>query len=418
VPGMKYWIPYELFVARRYLRAKRKTGFINLITYISVSGVAIGVAALIIVLSVMNGFESEVRSRIIGFDTHVRLRTYHDQGMEDPAAVEAKLAGVPHVDGMSPFILEKGMLLSGDRSDGVLIRGADPATVNRVSDLGKNIVYGKLDLGPVPREEGPPVPGIVVGRYVADRLFLEPGTEVFLLSTSGMRSMFQMPPVKKFVVTGYFETGMYEYDNTYVYISLQSAQDLFRMGKRVTGIELHLDDLYKANAVVAEIDKRLGFPYYPMTWFEMRKNLFSWMQLEKWAMFIILSLIITVAAFNIVSTIIMVVMEKTREIGILKSMGATSKGIMRIFLNQGVVVGTAGTALGLAVGYGMCWIQKTYKLISLPGDVYFITVLPIKIEASDFLLIGAAAIVLCLVASIYPARKAAGLVPVEAIRYE
>jgi lipoprotein-releasing system permease protein len=415
---MKRWIPYELFIAKRFLAAKRKTGFINLITFISALGVTIGVAALIIVLSVMNGFESEVRSRIIGFDTHIRLRTYHDEGMSDPDSVAAKLVGLPHVIGISPYILEKGMLIAGDRSDGILIRGADPATVERVSDLGKNIVYGKLDLGNVERKHGTPLPGIVLGRYLADRLLLEPGDDVVIMSSSGMRSMLQMPPVKKFTVTGYFETGMYEYDNTYVYISIQAAQDLFRMGGRVSGLELRLDDLYKANAVVREIEARLGFPYYPMTWFEMRKNLFSWMQLEKWAMFIILSLIVMVAAFNIISTIIMVVMEKTREIGILKSMGATSSGIQRIFLNQGIVVGLAGTVSGLTAAYALCWSQLKYKFISLPGDVYFISVLPVKMEPRDFLMVGLAAILICLGASVYPAKKTAALLPVEAIRYE
>jgi lipoprotein-releasing system permease protein len=407
-----------LFIARRYLGAKRKTGFINLIAYISVLGVTIGVAALIIVLSVMNGFESEVRSRIIGFDTHIRVRTYHDEGMDDFQSVIDKLRDIRHIVGISPYVFDKGMIQSGDKSDGCLIRGADPLTISRVSDLGKNIIYGKLDLGMVGRPGGRPLPGIVVGKYLADRLFLEPGDVVTIFSSTGIHSMLQMPPVKQFIVTGFFETGMYEYDNTYVYISVKAAQELFKLGEKVSGIEIRLDDLFKSKAVVTEIEKRLGFPYYPMTWFEMRKNLFSWMQLEKWAMFIILSLIIMVAAFNIVSTMIMVVMEKTKEIGILKSMGANSRGVMRIFLYQGAVVGVLGTALGLSIGFGMCWAQLKYKFFSLPGDVYFISVLPVKMEASDFLMIGAAAVLICVLASVYPAKKAAAMIPVEAIRYE
>ncbi|MDM7926280.1 MAG: ABC transporter permease [bacterium] len=415
---MKNWIPYEWFVARRYLSARRRTGFITLIAWISILGVTIGVAALIIVLSVMNGFESEVRSRIIGFDTHIRVRSYHDDGISNPAAVMEQIRGIPHVIGLSPYILEKGMIQAGDRNDGCLIRGADPETLDQVSDLSRNMAYGRLDLGPVSRGDGRTLPGIVLGRYLADRLLAEPGDVVTVFSPSGIRSMLQMPPVKQFIVTGYFETGMYEYDNTYVYISNAAAQELFRMGGRVSGIEVRLDDLYKADAVVDTIEKRLGFPYYPMTWFEMRKNLFSWMQLEKIAMFIILSLIIMVAAFNIISTIIMVVMEKTKEIGILKSIGATSGGVMRLFLCLGVGVGIVGTALGLAVGYGLCWAQQTYKFISLPGDVYFISVMPVRMQATDFLYIGLASVLICLVASIYPAKKAADLVPVEAIRYE
>jgi lipoprotein-releasing system permease protein len=422
---------YELFIARRYLKSRNKTGFINLITYISILGVAIGVAALIIVLSVMNGFESEVRSRIIGFDTHIRLRTYHDQGIDDYTEIMGRIRSIPHIIGMSPYILDKGMIRAGDRNDGVIVRGAEQKTVGDVSDLHKNIIYGRLELGMVETGEGERhLPGIVVGRFLADRLMIDIGDKVVLVSPTGVHSMFQMPPVKQFVVTGFFESGMYEYDNAYVYISLESAQELFRMGKRVSGIEIRLDDLYKASQVVEGIDKRLGFPYYALTWFDMRKNLFSWMQLEKWAMFIILCLIILVAAFNIISTLIMVVMEKTKEIGILKSMGATARSIMRIFLYEGIVVGVVGTFFGLVIGFGLCFwqengdkiilplINKPLPTIKLPGDVYFISILPVKMQVSDFVSIGIAAILICLLAAIYPARKASKLDPVEAIRYE
>ncbi len=411
-------LPYEFFIAKRYLKARRKTGFISLITYISILGVTIGVAALIIVLSIMNGFESEVRSRIIGFDTHIRLRTYHNEGVENYRKVINKIRDIPHIIGLSPYILDKGMIRSGERSSGIMVRGADPTTINDVSDLGKTIIYGKLDLGPVLQEDGKKLPGIVLGRYVADQLLVDIGDRVVIISVAGVHSMFQAPPVKQFVVTGFFETGMYEYDNSYAYISLKSAQDLFRMGERVSGIEIRLDDLYKANEVVKQIDKRLGFPYYAITWFEMRKNLFSWMQFEKWAMFIVLSLIILVAAFNIVSTLIMVVMEKTKEIGILKSMGATSRSITRIFLYEGIIVGAIGTLLGFGIGYALCWAQEEYHFFSLPPDVYFISTLPIKMELHDFIFIGIAAVLICLLAAVYPAKKAASLVPVEAIRYE
>ena len=411
-------LPYELFIAKRYLKTRRRTGFISLITYISILGVTIGVAALIIVLSIMNGFESEVRSRIIGFDTHIRLRTYHNEGMENYRKVISKIKDIPHIIGLSPYILDKGMIRSGQRSSGIMVRGADPATINSVSDLAKTIIYGKLELGPVLQGDGKKLPGIVLGRYVADQLLVDIGDKVVIISVAGVHSMFQAPPVKQFVVTGFFETGMYEYDNSYAYISLKSAQDLFRMGKKVSGIEIRLDNLYKANEVVKQIDKRLGFPYYAITWFEMRKNLFSWMEFEKWAMFIVLSLIILVAAFNIVSTLIMVVMEKTREIGILKSMGATSRSITRIFLYEGIIVGVVGTILGFGIGYILCWAQQTYHFFSLPPDVYFINTLPIKMELHDFIFIGIAALVICLMAAVYPAKKAASLVPVEAIRYE
>ncbi len=409
---------YELFIAGRYLKARRKTGFINLITYISIFGVAIGVAALIIVLSVMNGFESEVRTRIIGFDAHVRIKRYYDAGIENPDSLMQRLTGINNVTGLSPYILDKGMIRKGDRSAGVMIRGADERTLFSVSDLKQNIIYGELNLGNIIQDGGRAIPGIVLGRYVADQILADVGDRVVIISPTGVHSMFQAPPVKQFVVTGYFETGMYEYDESYVYISIDAARELFRMGRAVSGIELRLDDLYKADTVVEEIDRRLGFPYYSMTWFEMRRNLFAWMQLEKWAMFIILCLIILVAAFNIISTLIMVVMEKTRDIGILKAMGATAGGITRIFLTEGIVVGIVGTLLGSCIGGVLCWAQMKYKFFALPGDVYFISVLPVKMQVLDFVFIGIAGTVICLLASVYPAYKASRLVPVEAIRYE
>jgi lipoprotein-releasing system permease protein len=411
-------IPYEFFIAKRYLKARRKTGFINLITYISVLGVTIGVAALIIVLSVMNGFESEVRSRIIGFDSHIRLRTYHDEGVEHYREVMKKIEDIPHIVGMSPYILDNGMIRSGERSEGVVVRGAEQETVRGVSNLVENIIYGKLELGLVPGNNGKILPGIVLGRYVADDLLVDVGDLVVIISPTGVHSMFQQPPVKQFVVTGFFETGMFEYDNAYVYVSNEAAQELFRMGDKVSGIEIRLDDLDRADAIVEEIIERLGFPYLALTWFEMRQNLFSWMQLEKWAMFIILCLIILVAAFNIISTLIMVVMEKTKEIGILKSMGTTSRSITHIFLYEGIVVGVIGTLLGFGIGYTLCWAQQRYHFFSLPGDVYFINFLPIKMQILDFVFIGVAAVLICFTSAIYPARRASKLVPVEAIRYE
>ncbi len=411
-------MPYEFFIAKRYLKSRSKTGFINLITYISILGVTIGVAALIIVLSVMNGFESEVRSRIVGFDTHVRLRTFHDEGMNEVQEVVDKIKDIPHIVGISPYIDDKGMIRSGEYSDGVMVRGADPLTIQDVSDLGNNIIYGELELGKVPIEDGRELYGIVLGKYITDRLLVDVGDPVLIFSLSGVRSMFQVPEFMQFVVTGFFETGFYEYDNTYAFIGLEPAQQLFKMGDNVSGIEIRLDDLFKADEVVEEIDERLGFPYLALTWFELRQTLFSWIQLEKWAMFIVLCLIILVAAFNIVSTLIMFVLEKTREIGILKSMGATSNGITRIFIFEGIVVGIVGTFLGFVIGYTLCWAQLKYKFFSLPGDVYFINTLPVKMEGSDFLFIGLATLIICLLAAVYPAKKAADLVPVDAIRYE
>ncbi|MFC1569829.1 FtsX-like permease family protein [bacterium] len=409
---------YELFIARRYLRSRRQTGFINTITYISILGVAIGVAALIIVLSVMNGFESEVRERILGFDTHIRLRTFHDQGIDDYQSVQEKIKDIPGIVGMSPYILDKGMIRHREYSTGVIVKAADQNTITHVSDLDRNIVYGELNLNQIKLADGRKRHGIVLGRYLADQILADTNDVVMIMSPKGIRSMFQVPEVMPFIVTGYFETGMYEYDNSYAYISIEAAQKLFKFGEKVSGIEIRLKDVYQADQIIEKIEDKLGFPYFGLSWFDMRKNLFSWMQLEKIAMFIILCLIILVAAFNIISTLIMVVMEKTREIGILKSMGSTSKSITRIFIFEGLVVGIFGTLLGELIGFGLCWAQKTYHFIALPGDVYFINSLPVKMQSLDFIFIGVAAIGLCLLAAVYPARRAASLDPVKAIRYE
>ncbi|MBN1894051.1 ABC transporter permease [bacterium] len=407
---------FELFIAKRYLRARRRTGFIN--STISIAGVTIGVAALIIVLSVMNGFKEEVQSRIIGFDTHIRVRKWHFEPINETDGIGGRIRDIPHIQGVSPYIQEKGLIRNGKYSDGILVRGADPETVRNVSDLEDNIVDGKLELGLVPREGAPGLPGIVLGRYLADRMYLNVGDPCLLISLTGMHSMFQVPPMEPFMVTGLFETGFYEFDNTYVYVSKEAAQRLFNYGTSVTGYEVRLDDLNEADGAAKQIMARLRFPYTAETWFELRQNLFSWIQLEKIAAFVVLCLIILVAASNIVSTLIMLVIEKTKEIGILKSMGASSKNISRIFLLEGVVVGVIGTFSGCLIGFILCWIQMHYQLLKLPGDVYFINALPVRMQILDFIVIAVAGVLICLLAAVYPAQKASRLNPVDAIRYE
>ena len=411
---------YEYFIAKRYFRSKRRTGFISLINYLSVAGVMIGVAALIIVLSVMNGFESEVRSRIIGFDAHVRFRGLLYRPIENYENIQENLKTIDHVQVVSPYIFNKAFISHANYQDGILIKGVDQQTVTQVSDLAKNIIYGELNLGNVDVDGEQLYPGIVLGKSLALKLDVGLGDKVYALSLSGIKptSLGLNPYVKVFRVTGYFETGLHDFDDAFAYISLESAQKLFKMGEKITGCEIKLDNLNNANHVKKEIEDKWGYTYIAETWYERNRNLFSWMQIEKWAAFIILSLIITVAAFNIISTLIMVVMEKKKDIGILKSMGATSKGIMKIFVYQGVISGIIGAVLGCFIGYILCWSQLKYKWFSLPSDIYFINALPVEMKVLDFIFIMLAAIFLCFIATLFPARKAAILEPVEAIRYE
>lgn len=412
---------YELFIAQRYLKSKRKTGFISVITYFSIGGVLIGVAALIIVLAVMNGFETEVRTRIVGFDSHLRFRTFRsERGIDNYPEKIRELKKIKHITGCAPYIIEHA-IIQKERPQTVFIKGADLNFENEVSQLRNYIVSGELTFDSLAVEDDLPRPGIVLGSGLANRLMAEVGTRVILISPAGMSisgGMFQQPLTGIYRVTGIFESGLNEYDANVALCSIENAQKLFFYGNKVSGIEIKLDDIELADQVAREIDSVYGWPYTTETWFERNRTLFSWMKIEKWAAFVVLSLIIMVAAFNIISTLIMVVLEKTREVGILKAMGASSKSIMQIFVFEGLVIGVVGTLLGSTLGYLLCFSQLKYRWFSLPADIYFINALPIEMKPLDFVFISASALILCLTASVYPAWKASRLDPVDAIRYE
>ena len=407
---------YEFFVAKRYLKSRRKTKFVSVITMISIGGVLIGVAALNFVLSMMNGFEKEVRSRIIGTTAHVSVFASYTDGIEDYEKLLPEIKETKHVVEVSPFIYYKAAIASKKGSDGIVVRGIDPEKEKLVTDIERNVKVGSLDL----EKEEDEFPGILLGATLADRLGVELGDNVvlFSLKEGSLSTGWSTPKASKLKVAGIFETGMYEYDASLAYISLSTAQKLFNLDHKVTGLQVKLDDLYKADKVAKELELKLGPHYYALDWMHMHKNLFSWMALEKYAMFIVLSLIVAVAAFNIISTLIMVVIEKRKEIGILKSMGATNTSIMKIFMFEGLVVGVVGTVLGSGLGYLLCWIQKTFNLISLPAEIYFISSLPVDMRISDFTIVALSAIILTFLATIYPAKRASQLTPVEAIRYE
>jgi lipoprotein-releasing system permease protein len=400
----------HLFIAQRYLRSRSRSGFISLISYLSIGGVTIGTAALIIVMSVMNGFESEVRQRILGADAHVRLTTYGDRGITDWREAAAIVRKLPHVIGVSPYVFEKGMLRVGNSSEGVMVRGVDPATLSEVSDLPKHILSGSVNLA----HDG--LPGIIVGRFLAERLGVAVGDTVVLFSPAGMTSTFSAPAVRKFVLTGVFQTGLFEFDDVIAYLDVNVARELFKRGERVDGLEIKLDNMYLAGKVKTELESRFDQPYYAQTWFELRRTLFSWMKIEKWMWTIILSLIIMVAAFNILSTLIMVAMEKRRDIGILKAMGARDRDVARIFSTQGLIVGVVGGSLGTLIGFLVCLGQLRYHWVALPSDIYFLEALPVKMQPLDFAAVVIIAVLLSYLGAVYPARRASRLAPVDAIR--
>ncbi|MCX5853834.1 MAG: lipoprotein-releasing ABC transporter permease subunit [Deltaproteobacteria bacterium] len=423
---------YELFVSLRYLKAKRKQVFVSIITFISIAGISLGVAALIIVLAVMNGFENDLRNKILGINSHIVLMQ-HSGAMRDYQKVREDIAGVSGVVASTPFIYAQAMLKNGGHTSGVVLRGMSTESAFKVITLGKmqegNIDYlsekhrSTLKLN----RENSQLPGIVIGKELAKNMGLFLFETVSIISPMGVATpMGMIPRMKKFVVVGIFDSGFYEYDSTLAYMSLKDCQEFLNMGEYVTGIEIKVNDIYKADVIAKTIEKKLGFPYWARNWMEMNKNLFSALRLEKRVMFIILSLIVLVAAFNIITTLIMVVMEKSKDIAILKSMGATSKSIMRIFIFQGVTIGAVGTLLGciggLSVAFNLekisVFIENIFGFKILPGDVYYLSQLPSQVNYSDVVTIVIGTILICFLSTIYPSRRASRLDPAEALRYE
>jgi len=406
---------FSWHMALRYLKGKHRRTPISLNTFISISGVALGVLTLVVVLSVMSGFENDLKKKILGTNSPVIVMTYDDKGIKDYARVMKEAASRPHVRAVTPFTYSEVMLTSPYGVSGIILKGIDPETEGRVTDLSRNIVTGSLD-GLKGSEE---TPGIVIGKELAANLGVRMGDKVSVVSPFGtMTPLGMAPKIKEFRVAGVFDTGMFEYDSKMAYISIPDAQGFFGLGDTITGLELKIDDIDLAPQVATDVQDALGFPYRARDWLQMNKSLFSALKLEKLTMFVILVLIIIVASFNIVSTLIMIVIEKAREIAILKSMGATSGSIMKIFMIEGTVIGVVGTAIGLSGGYLLCWILMKTKFISLPSDVYYISHLPVLMDPVEFAVIAASAILISFCATLYPSWQAARLDPVEALRYE
>jgi len=416
-------LPYEFAISFRYLRSKHRQHRVSFNTVISIIGVTLGVAALIATLGIMTGFKEDIQKRILGTKSHVVVVDRTGGSLVDYEQVLDKVTSIPHVIAASPFIYRQILLTSESGVQGVLLNGIDPSREGQVTDVGKNLVVGSLDdlISPPPAEDSSSadqtLPGIIVGKELSRILHVTVGDRLNVVSpVSSTRIIGATPKIRGFQLVGVFDSGMYEYDTSIAYIALGKAQEFFDIGDTVSGVAIKVDEIFLADRIADEIDQALGFPYWARDWMELNRNLFSALKMEKLMMFVILVLIILVASFNIVSTLMMIVVEKGREIAILKTMGATSKAIMRIFMLDGLIIGVAGITFGIPLGYSICWGIQTFY--TFPTDVYYISRIPVEIRVFDVLAVGLSAVFISLLATIYPSRQAAKLDPAVALRYE
>ena len=406
---------FELFFSLRYLKAKRKQGFISIITGISILGIMIGVMALIVVLAVMNGYREDLLKKILGVNSHIFILNYNG-GITDTEDVIKSATKVDGVISATPFIYSQVMIKKDENISGAILRGVDPNTGGKVINIDSMIKGASLS---VLKQSETGLKGVIIGSELSRQIGALPGDIVTIVSPVGkLTPLGRVASEDNFIVKGLFESGMYEYDNSLLYISLTDAQHFLSLGDEVTGIELRIKDIQDSEEISSTIQDKLGYPYWTKDWKMMNRSLFSALKLEKVTMFIILTMIILVGALNIISSLVMLVMEKHRDISILRTMGASSKSIMYIFIFQGLFVGLVGTLLGLISGSFLCQLLERYKFIKLPPDVYYITTLPVRMEWMDTFLIAFAAIVISFIATIFPSRQASRVNPLEALRYE
>jgi lipoprotein-releasing system permease protein len=403
----------SLFIASRYLRTRRPTAFIAILTTISVIGVTVGVAALITVLAVMNGFEGEIRTRIAGTNAHVLLLSFDDTGIADTAQALATVRRSPGVTGAAPFIYRKALATHANLAEGLVVKGVDLAAERQVTTVAAHI---RPPLAALPETTATGVPGVVLGDELAARLRAGLGDRIVLASFhGGVRSALGLvPKLAPFEIVGLFHSGLYEYDANLAYIGLRPAAELFGTGGAITGIEVSVADMFRAPQQGQALLQRLGgYPYRVTDWIEMNQNLFAFMKVEKAVMALILGLIVLVAALNIVSTLLMVVLVKRRDIGSLMTQGASPADIRRVFLFEGLLIGAVGTALGTGLGLLLCRALTGFRI---PADVYFLSHLPVQLDGGDVVLVGLASLLLCALAALYPASYAARIPPAEAVR--
>ena len=443
---------FELFVASRYLRAKRRQAFIGVITAISIAGVAAGVASLVIALAINNGFRQDLQDRLLGSTSHVNLLRVQSDGIRNWRPLMDRLAKEPHVVAAAPAIYEQVLISRGPRARGAVLKGIIPADERKVSDLLKTVTSGSVDALNEPSTGGTPaptssgqggsetrlhtstaspdllpdvqarlaaMPPIILGKDMADDLGATVGSIVLVTSPQGELTPFGLvPKYNRYRVAGIFNSGFYDYDFSWAFTRLSDAQRLFGLGDEISVLEFKVDDIYQAGHIATAIEQTAGKGFMATNWMEQNKAIFRALRLERLVTFITIGLIVFVAALNILISLTMMVMEKTRDIAVLMSMGTRRSQVRRIFISQGVLIGVVGTAIGLVLGYALSWVGGHYHLLSLAPEVYSIDYVPFAPRATDGVLVAAVAIGISLIATIYPSWSAARILPAEALRYE
>jgi len=404
---------YEYFVAKRYLTAKRKQAFISVITFISILGITIGVMALVIAIALITGFQGDVQDKILGSTSHIIIRDYSEGGLEDYEQLISRVGGVDGVINASPVVLDYGLIIGVVKSQGAMLRGVDFEREKESSPWLQDLSMGDLPDPEAKRD------GILLGRDLSFSIGATVGDRVTVLtSASRLSPMGLLPRMRQFVVTGIFHTGLYDFDSATALVSLRAAQRAFNLENSINLIQVRISNISRASETSEQIKELLPPQAYVITWMELNRALFSALKLEKQLMFLTITLIVLVAALNIIATLILMVMEKTRDIGILKAMGTTSRSIRKIFFLQGAMIGVIGTAAGTVLGLIWCWLANTFELIKVPQEIYVIAFVPFRIKPLDLLMIIGVTLLISFLSTLFPSHRASKVDPVEALKYE
>jgi len=403
---------FELFLARRYLTARRKQAFISVITSVSILGVTIGVMALVIALSLITGFQEDVQAKILGATSHLMVSDLSGEGLKNYRELAAEIGRIPEVEAVTPVIYNTVLVLGPARTAGALLKGLDFEEETRVAGWLQHLLAGKLP-APESQEE------IILGKDLAASLGVTVGDPVNILIPSGrLTPVGLLPRTRTFRVSGLFDSGLYEFDSSTAVVSLHLAQKLFNLPARVSYLQVRIKDIFQAEKVAEKIYRLTSPGIYITTWMELNRSLFSALKLEKTLLFLTITLIVVVAALNIIASLVLMVMEKTRDIGVLMAMGATARNIRKIFFLQGAIIGVVGTSLGLVLGLVWCWLANTFKLIKVPVDIYQISYVPFHAKPLDLALIVLVTLTITFISTVFPSRRAARIDPVQALKYE